>query len=80
MDNRHYALSVALLVLVLSCSVASCAARKDAKASVCAVGKGKRYHYDSCRYVRERADRVKLTIPQAKAKGLTPCKVCKPPA
>ena len=47
--------------------------------SVYAAGKGKRYHYDSCRYVRKRTDRVKLTIPQAKARGLTPCKVCKPP-
>ena len=46
--------------------------------NVYAAGRGKRYHYDWCRDVRKRADRVKLTIPQAKAKGLTPCKVCKP--
>ena len=59
--------------------VARPAAPKQAEVNVYAAGRGKRYHYESCRYVRKRADRVKLTIPQAKARGLTPCKVCEPP-
>jgi DNA-entry nuclease len=34
---------------------------------------GKKYHRASCRYAK-----IKSTLEQAQARGLTPCKVCNP--
>ena len=38
---------------------------------------GKKYHRSSCRYVR--SGPIAMSLAEAKAKGYTPCKVCKPP-
>ena len=38
---------------------------------------GKRYHKDGCRYLKSR---IPSTISEATSKGLTPCKVCRPPS
>lgn len=34
---------------------------------------GKRYHRESCRYAK-----IQSTLKEARARGLTPCQVCKP--
>lgn len=39
---------------------------------------GNRYHRDGCRYLTQ--GKVPMTLKDAKAKGYTPCKVCRPPA
>lgn len=38
---------------------------------------GKKYHSDSCRYLAK--SKIPIKLSEAKAKGYTPCKVCKPP-
>ncbi len=37
---------------------------------------GKKYHTEKCRY----AGQIKVTLDEAKRKGLEPCSICKPPA
>jgi hypothetical protein len=38
---------------------------------------GERYHRADCQYVRGKA--IPLSLAEAKERGLTPCKVCRPP-
>jgi hypothetical protein len=38
---------------------------------------GKRYHRDGCRYLSQ--SRIPISLKDAKAKGYTTCKVCRPP-
>lgn len=38
---------------------------------------GKRYHRDGCRYLA--SSKIPMSLKDAKAKGYTPCKVCRPP-
>ena len=38
---------------------------------------GKKYHKGSCRYLR--SSKISISLEDAKAKGYTPCSVCKPP-
>jgi hypothetical protein len=38
---------------------------------------GKKYHRDGCRYLA--ASRIPISLKDAKAKGFTACKVCRPP-
>ena len=37
---------------------------------------GKKYHRDGCRYLSE--SKIPISLSDAIARGLTPCKVCKP--
>ena len=38
---------------------------------------GAKYHRDGCRYLKSR---IQTTVKSAKAAGLTPCSVCRPPS
>jgi cbb3-type cytochrome oxidase cytochrome c subunit len=38
---------------------------------------GKKYHRDGCRYLSH--SKIPMTLKDAKAKGYTPCSVCRPP-
>jgi biopolymer transport protein ExbD len=38
---------------------------------------GKKYHSDGCRYLSN--SKIAMTLKDAKAKGYTPCSVCRPP-
>ncbi len=38
---------------------------------------GKRYHRDGCRYLA--SSKIPMPLKDAKARGYTPCKVCRPP-
>jgi DNA-entry nuclease len=38
---------------------------------------GKKYHRGDCRYLKK--SKIKVTLEDAKRRGYTPCKVCKPP-
>lgn len=38
---------------------------------------GKKYHRDTCRYLA--ASKIPISLKDAKAKGYTACKVCRPP-
>jgi competence protein ComEC len=38
---------------------------------------GKKYHRDGCRYLG--ASKIPISLKDAKAKGFTACKVCRPP-
>lgn len=38
---------------------------------------GSKYHRAGCQYLRQSC--IPITLAQAKARGYTPCKVCKPP-
>ena len=38
---------------------------------------GKKYHTASCRYLGK--SKIPISLKDAKAKGYTPCSVCKPP-
>ena len=49
---------------------------EDAKDVVHATRTGERYHRASCRYL-SKSD-IPMSRAEAEAKGLTPCKVCKP--
>ena len=48
-----------------------------AKVTVYATRTGAKYHADGCRYLSK--SKIPLSLKDAKAKGLTPCSVCKPP-
>ena len=49
---------------------------QEAQDTVYATRTGKRYHRQSCRHAR--ASGTPISRQEAEAKGLTPCKVCKP--
>ena len=38
---------------------------------------GKKYHRDGCRYLA--ASKIEISLKDAKGKGYTACKVCRPP-
>ena len=38
---------------------------------------GKRYHREGCRYLA--SSKIPISLKDAKARGYTPCKVCRPP-
>jgi hypothetical protein len=38
---------------------------------------GKKYHNGNCRHLKK--SKIKITLEEAKKRGYTPCKVCKPP-
>jgi hypothetical protein len=38
---------------------------------------GKKYHRAGCRYLKK--SKIPITLKEAKRRGYTPCKVCKPP-
>jgi hypothetical protein len=53
-------------------------AQQDPKAlTVYVTRTGKKYHRDGCRYVA--ASKSAISLKDAKAKGYTACKVCRPP-
>jgi hypothetical protein len=52
-------------------------AQEPKSQTVYATRTGKRYHRDGCRYLA--SSKIPMTLKDAKARGLTPCKVCRPP-
>lgn len=61
-----------LLLITTSASFA------DSKDVVYRTRTGERYHSDGCRYLKQ--SKIKTTVGEARKIGLSPCKVCKPPA
>jgi competence protein ComEC len=74
-------LCLALLCPVVVPPVASqpaTQAQQDPKAlTVYVTRTGKRYHRDGCRYLA--ASKIPISLKDAKAKGYTACKGCRPP-
>jgi hypothetical protein len=78
-------LAALTLCLSLLCPVAlpvgqrpATQAKQDPKAQTVYVTRtGKKYHRDGCRYLV--ASKIEISLKDAKAKGLTACKVCHPP-
>jgi len=78
---------VAVLVLVVACSAQPLVSggtqdapqrTEDPKAQTVYITRtGKRYHRDGCRYLA--SSKIPSTLKDAKARGYTPCKVCRPP-
>jgi hypothetical protein len=53
-------------------------AQQDPKAQTVYITRtGKKYHRDGCRYLA--ASKIEISLKDAKAKGFTACKVCRPP-
>lgn len=87
MKTRSLALlSIAALLLVASMPLASMAqASHDELAFVAAdpatvvyvTKTGEKYHRGTCRYLSK--SKIKTTLGEAKRRGYTACKVCKPP-
>ena len=50
----------------------------DPETAVYVTKTGEKYHRSSCRYLSR--SKIKTTLGEAKRRGYTPCKVCKPPA
>jgi len=71
--------SLSTLVLAAVCSVLIATAQQGQpkEQTVYVTKTGKKYHRASCRYLSKGKTAVSLS--DAKAKGLTPCSVCKPP-
>ena len=44
---------------------------------ITASGEGQRYHLEECRTLRN-SEKREMTIEEAKKRGYTPCRVCKP--
>lgn len=82
---RHIARLLVLLCLLVSAPVAvvpfarpALQDQGDTKTQTVYVTRtGKRYHRDGCRYLA--SSRIAMSLKDAKAKGYTPCKVCRPP-
>ncbi len=53
-------------------------AAADSEAVVYVTKTGEKYHRESCRYLSR--SKIKTTLVEAKRRGYTPCKVCKPPS
>jgi len=51
--------------------------RKTEEVTVYVTKTGKKYHRESCRSLSK--SKIPISLKDAKAKGYTPCKVCKPP-
>lgn len=72
--RRKTALIATILFTITSYSIAS--AQPDT--SVYVTKHGRKYHRVGCREIKRSVGILKMSISDAKAKGLTPCKVCKP--
>lgn len=68
---------VALIATILTCIAISQSTLAQGT-TVFVTQHGKKYHRIGCREIRHSVGIVKMSIKDAKAKGLTPCKVCKP--
>lgn len=66
-----------LLLAIFVLASAACAQPGLPSDKVYGTKTGKKYHRESCRSVKK--SKIEMTLSEAKSKGLTPCKVCKPP-
>lgn len=66
------------LTLALVVGVLAVVASAQPDTSVYVTKHGKKYHRAGCREIKRSIGIVKMSISDAKAKGLTACKVCKP--
>jgi len=64
------------LAILLALSLSAYAV-SDAEITVHITKTGHRYHRAGCRYLRQ--SDYKVSLKEAKERGLTPCKVCDPP-
>lgn len=70
MRRRNILVAIVLCVL-LTAVVASAAV------TVYITETGNKYHTSGCRYLSK--SKIAITLDEAKARGYTPCGVCKPP-
>ena len=52
-------------------------AKQKSKVTVCVTKAGKRYHRDNCQFLAK--SKIPLNLSEAKARGFTPCRICRPP-
>lgn len=69
---KRRAFSAAVVFLLLSALFAA-----DSAVSVYVTPKGKKYHFASCRTLKNSSSVIELSIEDAKARGYEPCGVCK---
>ena len=70
--NRRRGLVTALVFLFVSVLFAA-----DSVVTVCVTAKGKKYHFSSCRTLKNSASVIELPLEDAKKRGYEPCGVCK---
>ena len=70
--KRRRGLVAALAFLFVSVLFAA-----DSVVTVCVTAKGKKYHFASCRTLKNSASVIELPLEDAKKRGYEPCGVCK---
>jgi methylphosphotriester-DNA--protein-cysteine methyltransferase len=70
--SRQSWISIVLVLLVQSCAFS----QQEKKEMVCVTKSGKKYHTESCSYLKDSSYRIEIR--KAKQQGYTPCSVCKP--
>lgn len=70
--NRRRKLATALLFLFISALFAA-----DSAVTVYVTANGKKYHFATCRTLKNSSSVIELPLEKAKARGYEPCSVCK---
>jgi len=88
--TRKQVLQIATVVVIIACLLvflASCSApaakdpvspSKPDQVTVYVTRTGEKYHRAGCRYLSR--SMIPMTLETAKARGYTPCSVCRPPS
>lgn len=66
------------ILLVALVGVNATAQEPAPEAAVYVTKAGKKYHKESCKVLKRSKIRIGMSRKEAKEKGFTPCKVCKP--
>lgn len=70
--NRRRRLVAALVFLFVSVLFGA-----DSAVTVCVTAEGKKYHFATCRTLKNSSSVIELSLEEAKARGYEPCGVCK---
>lgn len=70
--NRRRGLVAALVFLFVSALFAA-----DSAVTVCVTTEGKKYHFATCRTLKNSTSVIELPLEEAKVRGYEPCSVCK---
>ena len=70
--KRRRKLATALVFLFVSALFAA-----DSAVTVCVTAEGKKYHFATCRTLKNSTSVIALPLEKAKARGYEPCGVCK---
>lgn len=70
--KRRRRLVAALVFLFVSALFAA-----DSAVTVCVTAEGKKYHFATCRTLKNSTSVIELPFEEAKARGYEPCGVCK---